>query len=158
MTPKASIHDRIERAQERADELDVAIVSEDPLVVHVDSDHSDRVHTVVPESLHCSCEDHTYRDTVCYHLIHLMIGDDIPDVAQEAARLALTDELTSMQAREMELRAEIEAIYEQREDFQAVRDEMDMKDYGLGTDHGSEATDDDVRDSFRGMVEDLSDD
>jgi hypothetical protein len=173
MTDQNYIRDRIERAQNRADDLDVTVVDTDPVVAQIDSDHSGSIHTVVPGSLHCSCEDNTYRDGPCYHLIHLMIGDDVPTAVAEEARLALTDRLVDMQDREMELRAEIREIETEREAISNIREEMEMPDYGLGDNHGSgkpndvpaedvveqlKLEDNKQDDEFRQMIEDLSED
>lgn len=69
-----NIQDRVNRAQSQTMEL--TLVDTEPFVVQVANEESDRVHTVVPESVHCSCEDHTYRGYICKHIISVLQTED----------------------------------------------------------------------------------
>lgn len=68
-----TIEDRVERAQSQ--DMELTLVDTDPVVVQVYNGTSDRIHTVIPESVHCSCEDHTYRGMLCKHLIAVLDSD-----------------------------------------------------------------------------------
>lgn len=65
-----TIQDRVERAQSQS--MEMTLVDTDPVVVQVFNEDSDRIHTVIPQSVHCSCEDHTYRGAICKHIIALL--------------------------------------------------------------------------------------
>ncbi len=146
-----SMADRIERA--RTEELVVDVVTMDPLVVNVHNETSDRVHTTVPDSLHCSCEDHQYRNTICKHLVFLADSDDW---IAEAVRQQMTDKLKSLQEREMALRDQLESIAEDREQIDAVRSELDVVlDYSedVSADNEGSFDSDWQGNTFEGMVE-----
>lgn len=68
-----TVADRVERA--RSEDMEATLIDNDPVVVQVHNTASDRIHTVIPESIHCSCEDHTYRSELCKHLIFLLMQD-----------------------------------------------------------------------------------
>lgn len=73
---------RIDRA--RREQMDVSQVTEDSLLVlQVYNSQSDRFHTVIPGSGHCSCEDHTYRHVVCKHLAAVLLHDEYGERAAD---------------------------------------------------------------------------
>lgn len=82
------IVDRLERA--KAESMQTQLVSDDPCVLQVTNEDSDRVHTVVPESAHCSCEDHTYRGLVCKHMLVILLGEHSGPMAEGLDQVADT--------------------------------------------------------------------
>jgi hypothetical protein len=139
MTDTTAVDERIERAKQR--DLHYEMVADDPLVVQIDSENSGRVHTVVPSTLHCSCEDHTYRNTLCYHLCFLLLDDDVPEQIQTELEQALDVEY-------MELLDKQRAIEEQQMGIELVFEAV------AGTQDGSEP--DEVEDDFGLMVESIT--
>lgn len=107
-----TIQDRVERAE--SENMEVSLVDMDPLVVQVYNEASDRIHTVIPASVHCSCEDSTYRDTICKHLITLLQSEGhVGDTARESLkqrRNSLGGEITEKTEQLNELRSERDAI------------------------------------------------
>jgi hypothetical protein len=121
------VQDRIERARTR--DLEVTIESAQPLVASVYSAHSDSMHTVVPQALHCSCEDNTYRGPLCYHLIAILLQEvdgesDAIDAVHAHARDALSDRMTEIQDEYVDLISEVSELLQERWLLQDVRDEM----------------------------------
>jgi len=105
-TANNRIAERLERAE--SEQMDTRVVSDDPLVFEVTNEASDRVHTVVPESVHCSCEDHTYRGAVCKHMLALLLGDHADPMAD-----ALDQEAAEATERLIELNSEAESLQHQ---------------------------------------------
>lgn len=109
-----TIQDRAERAQSQ--EMEITLIDTEPVVVQVYNEDSDRIHTVVPDSIHCSCEDHTYRGIICKHLLVLLQEDGhIGDQTREALkqkRNDLGESITEAQERLDELRSQRNTITE----------------------------------------------
>ena len=105
-TAKDRIADRLERAE--SEQMDTRVVSDDPLVFEVTNKASDRVHTVVPESVHCSCEDHTYRGAVCKHMLVILLSDHSAQMAD-----ALDQEAVEATESLIELNEEAESLQHQ---------------------------------------------
>lgn len=124
-----TVSERIERA--RSQNMDASLVDTDPVVVQVYNDDSDRIHTVIPESVHCSCEDHTYRSTICKHIIRLLLDDSH---LGEVMREALTEYRNDVENRLVDLQAEVEELQYEREAVTEVLNELDL-------DHDAPSTD-----------------
>jgi hypothetical protein len=116
---QTQITDRIQRARDRADQLKYTAVNDEGSVVVCDSAHSDSVHTIVTSELHCSCEDATYRDGPCYHLIGLALFG--PDPSATLIQQQITDEMLSIQDETARLRNELRELDEQFTAYQKIR-------------------------------------
>jgi hypothetical protein len=92
--------------------MEKTLVDTDPVVVQVHNEDSDRIHTVVPQSVHCSCEDHTYRGAICKHIIDLLGTDghseNLPDSPQAVSQSS-TDVGDLMRGYLKEHRADLES-------------------------------------------------
>jgi len=132
MESETAIQERVERS--RSNDLEFTLVDTNPVVIQVYSNKSDRIHTVVPQSVHCSCEDHTYRGAVCYHIIALLDADGhIGDLMQESIKEHRAD--VEKQANEVKDR--LDDLLFQQEQITAVLSE-------LGIDQDLERTDEDA--------------
>jgi hypothetical protein len=127
------------------------------MVVLVHNEESDRTHTVVPDAGHCSCEDHTYRDTVCKHLLFLLqqaghIG--------HTTRESIKEQRHTLEQRSVELRAAIDTIENKIEQIttalDAVDADQDMERTGEEVVEAIQADlDEDDADEFAQFVDDM---
>jgi hypothetical protein len=155
-----TIESRVERAQSQ--EMDVTLVDTEPVIVQVYNEESDRIHTVIPDAVHCSCEDHTYRDIICKHLIVLLQDDgNIGEQTREAVRLERNEidrEITEMQNQITDRKAQRDAI---NEALSAVGAELIADDTvgdiidGLEAEAEARSEAEDEPSAFERMVEDL---
>jgi hypothetical protein len=166
---QVDIESRIARAQSQ--EMEIEEVSSSPLVVEVANRSSGRIHTVLPETVYCSCEDHTYRDSLCKHLIFVADGSDY--IAEEL-RQSMTDDLLAMQSEAQELRSRLREIESKQAQYTAVRESLDTvlqytdspddrtEDESEATDTAlepdtTEASEPEEHSEFRRMVSEISD-
>jgi hypothetical protein len=171
MEPETQIdvESRIARAQSQ--EMAIEVVSDSPLVVEVSNETSGRIHTVLPETVHCSCEDHTYRESLCKHLIFVADGTDY--IAEEL-RQSMTDDLMAMQSEAQELRSRLREIESKQAQYNTVRESLDTvlqysdpdtdrtEDESEATDtalepDATEASEPEEHSEFRRMVSEISD-
>lgn len=110
----------MERAQSQ--NMTVETVDTDPFVLSVTNETSDRVHTVIPKSLHCSCEDHTYRDMMCKHLIAVLDDEELG----EKARGLMADRRNEIDRQLDDLYVEVNELESTRKSVQAVFNELDL--------------------------------
>lgn len=116
-----TIEQRIERAQSQ--HMEVSLVDTDPVIVQVYNEESDRIHTVVPDSIHCSCEDHTYRDSICKHMIELLQQEGhIGEITREA----LKDRREEIQVKQADMQSEMDALQEEREQISDALTALDL--------------------------------
>lgn len=150
MADETDTLDRIERA--RSEPMTASVVDSDPLVVQVDNESNDTVHTVVPESLHCSCEDHTYRGAVCKHLAIIALGEDesVEPELRDIVRNSITDELMGLEGELLRLRNQIEEIESEQEQYRTLRGEMES-----ALDQDQQASEEDASISDDGAVEEV---
>lgn len=120
MPDETAIRERIRRARER--EAEAVFVSGHPIIVEVDSEHSGRTHTVVPEALYCSCEDARYRDVICWHLIWLARQDN---VAGDALESRIRDALDAVEEDIERTRDHLDEIEDDAEQLTAVADALE---------------------------------
>lgn len=131
-----TVEERARRAEEQ--DMTVTLVDNDPIVVQVYNDDSDRIHTVIPESMHCSCEDHTYRNTVCKHILRLMQDDGH---IGGATREALKAERGEIQEQMADLQAQMDTLQSERTQISAALNAVDA----------SHVADETVQDVIEGM-------
>ena len=136
------ISTRVSRA--RSEPIDLTVVDTDPTVVQAHNTSSDRIHTVVPRAIHCSCEDHTYRGYICKHIIALLDDDSN---ASNGMYDALVDRKYGLQDDIDELRSEIDEYSSKVSEIESVIEKVDIgaDSIGLewGGDHESPVTEDD---------------
>lgn len=130
MQTTSDIESRLERA--RSESMDIVTIAEsdDLTVLNVINETKETQHTVVPEALHCSCEDHTYRDAICKHLLFVADNDPTADSTRRV-RQAITDELTSLTDEHTEIKAKERELRSQIDQLKSVRSQFDTDDYGV---------------------------
>jgi tRNA U55 pseudouridine synthase TruB len=148
-----SIEDRIERQQSQ--EMNITVVDTDPVIVQVHNTYSDRIHTVVPSSAHCSCEDHTYRGAICKHMLELLQHEGhIGEITRESIK----QEREAIQTECAELQRKLDTLRSQRTQISAALD-------AVGASHAQKQTeadilavanDEQIGDVFSEMVADLT--
>jgi len=169
-----TIQDRVERAQSQS--MEMTLVDTDPVVVQVYNEDSDRIHTVVPQSVHCSCEDHTYRGAICKHIIALLgteghVGD--------LMRGHLKEHRASIESEANEVKDRLDDLLFQQKQITEVLNELDIDqdmertdeagmrllqegaevgDAAIVEDSPEDLTDEDTRTEFESMVADLTGD
>lgn len=130
-----TIQERVERAQSQ--EMNATIVRNDPVIVQVHNEASDRIHTVVPDAVHCSCEDHTYRGEVCKHIIELLQDEGhVGDIMREAIKQDRND----IQELQAEVKEQIRSLKERMNELQEQREKISATLNALDLDHVSNAT------------------
>lgn len=153
------IRERVQRARERNVEFTVA--NNMPLVVEADSENSGRIHTLVPNAMHCSCEDSTYRSPICYHMLALAMTDSLPG---EVMLEELESNRDEFESREAELReqadqygASARVLRVALEEIEDVQIEEELEE--LEEDVSEEIESDDTREEvLQDLTEDVEDD
>lgn len=115
-----TIQDRVARAQSQT--MEMTLVDTNPLVVQVYNEDSDRIHTVIPQSVHCSCEDHTYRGYICKHIIAVLQTEGHSEDATSSDRQLKTAEVgelmrEKLKARRAEMECEANETKERLDDL-----------------------------------------
>lgn len=122
-----TLQERIERAQSQT--MDVTLVEEDPVIVQSSREGSDQVHTQVLDAVHCSCQDATYRNVICRHLLGILMDDGhLGDVAREAVldkRDELVSEYGTISERMERLERRKDSVQEERKMLSSVIEELD---------------------------------
>jgi len=116
-----TIQDRVERAQSQ--NMEMTLVDTDPVVVQVFNEDSDRIHTVVPQSVHCSCEDHTYRGAICKHIIALL---GVEGHVGELMREELKEHRASIESEANEVKDRLDDLLFQQQQITEVLSELDI--------------------------------
>lgn len=132
--PSVDVQTRVERAQ--SEPMEITIVSNEPLVVEVYNEESDRVHTVVPSAVHCSCEDSTYRNVVlCKHQIAVLTEGEEPGDGVLSATMAedvrqyratMHNAVLELHDQIEEIQSEIERLDDRKHQIDAVLNELDI--------------------------------
>jgi len=167
-----TIQDRVERAQSQS--MEMTLVDTDPVVVQVYNEDSDRIHTVVPQSVHCSCEDHTYRGAICKHIIALL---DAQGHVGDLMRGYLKEHRADLESEANETKDRLDDLLFQCEQITGVLTELDVDqdlertdeagmrllqegaevgDAAVVEDNPEDLTDEDTRNEFEAMVADLT--
>ena len=133
------ISTRVSRA--RSESIDLTVVDTDPTIVQAHNTSSDRIHTVVPRAIHCSCEDHTYRGYICKHIIALL--DDDSD-ASDSMYDSLVDRKSGLQDDIDELRSEIDEYASEVSEIELVIETVDVEDDSLVSESESRKSGDSV--------------
>lgn len=127
-----TVQERVARAQSQ--EMELTLVDTDPIVVQVYNETSDRIHTVVPESMHCSCEDHTYRGYICKHIIALLdAGGHVGEIMREEIKQEKNECYVEAEA----LRDEIEDVMFRADQITAVLNALDVDQQMQSTDEAA---------------------
>lgn len=145
--------------------MEFDVIELDPTIVVVENHDSNTRHSVVPAGLHCSCEDHQYRNTYCKHLLFLAetetwIGETIHRVMQHrqeqvgADVRAVQQELDQLVSDAEQIETILNRIDENHGIGQTVTDVDDEDGLTLEADIHESV---EAHDEFEQMVDDIQD-